>query len=80
MKTITFKADEIFFEKVTKLAKRLHISKSELIREAINEYERNLYKKRLKQMLQEESLKSRSLLKKEIEALEESSLDGLENV
>ena len=44
MKTITLKADEDFFEKVTLLAKTLHISKSELIREAIREYERNLYK------------------------------------
>ena len=31
MKTITLKADEDFFKKVTLLAKTLHISKSELI-------------------------------------------------
>ena len=80
MKTITLKADDNFFKKVTELAKKLHISKSELIREAINEYEKSLYKKRLKKMLQEESIKSRALLQKEIEILEESSLDGLEDV
>ena len=39
MKTITLKTDDNFFEKVTDLAKQLHLSKSELIRRAVAEYE-----------------------------------------
>ncbi len=80
MKTITLKADDNFFEKITNLAKDLKMSKSELIREAIREYEKNLYKKRLKKIMQEESLKSREFLKREIKDFENSYIDGLENV
>ena len=77
MKTITLKADEDFFEKVTLLAKTLHISKSELIREAIREYERNLYKKNVKKRIQKASLKVRKSIESEIKELEATNLDGL---
>ena len=39
MKTITLKADDTFFEKVNDLAKKLHLTKSELIRRSVAEYE-----------------------------------------
>ena len=77
MKTITLKADEDFFEKVTLLAKTLNISKSELIREAIREYERNLYKKNVKKRIQKASLKVRKSIESEIRELEATNLDGL---
>ncbi len=77
MKTITLKADEDFFEKVTLLAKTLNISKSELIREAIREYERNLYKKNVKKRIQKASLKVRKSIENEIRELEATNLDGL---
>ena len=43
MKTITLKTDDTFFEKVNDLAKHLHLSKSELIRRAVAEYEDEKY-------------------------------------
>jgi len=77
MKTITLKADEDFFKKVTLLAKTLHISKSELIREAIREYEKNLYKKDMKKRIQRASLKVRKNIEKEMKDFEATNLDGL---
>ena len=39
MKTITLKTDDTFFEKVNDLAKQLHLTKSELIRRSITQFE-----------------------------------------
>ena len=39
MKTITLKTDDTFFEHVSEFAKSLNLTKSELIRRAIAEYE-----------------------------------------
>ena len=77
MKTITLKTDDEFFAKVTELAKRLDMSKSELIREAIRNYEKELQRKRLKKLLQKESLASRNMIKDEQRIWEESLEDGL---
>ena len=77
MKTITLKTDDEFFDKVTELAKRLDISKSELIREAIRNYEKELQRKKLKKLLQKESLASRNMIKDEQRIWEESLEDGL---
>lgn len=77
MKTITLKTDDTFFEKISNLAKNLHISKSELIREAIKEYEKNLYKKNLKKKVQEASFKVRENMKDEMKDWEVTNLDGL---
>jgi len=77
MKTITLKTDDIFFEKISNLAKNLHISKSELIREAIKEYEKNLYKKNLKKKVQDASFKVRDSIKDEMKDWEVTNLDGL---
>ncbi len=51
MKTITLKTDDIFFEKVNDLAKKLHLTKSELIRRSIVEYELLMEKKTMKEHL-----------------------------
>ncbi len=77
MKTITLKTDDEFFAKVTELAKRLHISKSELIREAIRSYEKELKRKKIKKILQKESLASRDMIKNEQSIWEETLEDGL---
>ena len=77
MKTITLKTDDEFFAKVTELAKKLHISKSELIREAIRSYEKELKRKKIKKLLQKESLASRDMIKNEQSIWEETLEDGL---
>jgi len=76
MKTITLKTDDEFFAKVTELAKKLHISKSELIREAIKSYEKELRKKRVYKILQKESLAAREAYK-ELDLWEETLGDGI---
>ena len=79
MKTITFKTDDLFFENLSKLAKSLHLSKSELIRKAIQEYEETLKKNMIKEKIKKASFKVRENIKKEIKELENTNLDGLLN-
>ena len=80
MRTITLKANNDFFEKVTQLAKNLHTSKSELIRRAIVEYEHNLQKSKMKEQMREASLRVREANRQIIEDFEATSMDGLEHV
>jgi len=80
MRTITLKADNNFFEKVTQLAKNLHTSKSELIRRAIVEYEHNLQKRKMKEQMREASLRVREANRQLIEDFEATNMDGLEHV
>lgn len=80
MKTLTLKTDDRFFDKVTKLAKHLHLSKSELIRQAIAEYEEVMKRKEMKEQMKEASLrvrKANSILSKEFDNL---LADGLNDV
>jgi len=46
MKTITLRTDDTFFEHVSEFAKSLNLTKSELIRRAISEYEIHMQRKR----------------------------------
>lgn len=78
MKTITLKSDDAFFEKVSRLAKNFHLTKSELIRRAVNEYEAALYKQQLQEQIKEASMKVRHAsteMSKEFEATLEDGLD-----
>ena len=59
MKTITLKTDDNFFEKVTDLAKHLHLSKSELIRRAVAEYEEVMRRREMKEQMKEASMRVR---------------------
>jgi len=80
MKTITLKTDDSFFEKVTDLAKHLHLSKSELIRRAISEYENIMQRKEIKEQLKQASMRVRhdnTQLNKEFD---NALNDGLEDV
>ena len=77
MKTITLKTDDSFFEKVTALAKELHMSKSELIRQSITEFETALNKRRLKEKMKQASLKVRESNREIIDEFDASADDGL---
>ncbi|NPA30177.1 MAG: ribbon-helix-helix protein, CopG family [Epsilonproteobacteria bacterium] len=79
MKTVTLKTDENFFEKLTVLAKELHLTKSELIRRAVSEYEKHIQRQRLKNRFKEASLKVRESNTKLTEEFETTLLDGLED-
>jgi len=80
MKTITLKTDDTFFEKVTDMAKQLHLSKSELIRRAVAEYEDLMRKKEMKEQMKEASLRVRKQSREMNEVFSNTLMDGLDNV
>jgi len=77
MHTVTLKADNQLYQQISQMAEELHLSKSEVIRKALADYQENLAKNKIKQALQSASLKVRETdasLNNELDAL---SLDGL---
>ena len=80
MKTITLKTDNTFFEKVNRLAKELHLTKSELIRRSISEYELIIKKRAMKERMQEASLRVREANKEVNDAFDATLEDGLKDV
>ena len=80
MKTITLKTDDLFFEKVSSLAKSLDLSKSELIRRSVREYENLIKKQKLKNQIKQASLNVREADKRIIQDFETTIDDGLKNV
>ncbi|SMC08570.1 ribbon-helix-helix domain-containing protein [Nitratiruptor tergarcus] len=80
MKTITLKTDEKLFEEITNLSRKLKLSKSELIRRAIKEYEKKIALQNIKRQIQQASLNIRKESANMIEDLENTIDDGLENV
>ena len=80
MKTITLKTDDNFFEKVTDLAKHLHLSKSELIRRAVAEYEEVMQRREMKEYMKEASMRVRKSNTTINNEFNDSLADGLDNV
>ena len=80
MKTITLKTDDGFFNKVTDLAKQLHLSKSELIRRAIAEYEEVMHRKEIKEQMKQASLRVRDANTVVSQEFDITTADGLDNV
>ena len=80
MKTITLKTDDGFFNKVTDLAKQLHLSKSELIRRAIVEYEEAMHRKEIKEQMKQASLRVRDSNTAVSQDFDTVTADGLDNV
>lgn len=80
MKTITMKTDDTFFEKVNTLAKQLHLTKSELIRRSVAEYETVIKKRAMKEKMKEASLRVREANKEINDEFETTLEDGLKDV
>lgn len=80
MKTITLKTDDTFFDKVTDMAKHLHLSKSELIRRAVSEYEAVMQKREMKEQMKLASLRVRDANNTIIREFDDSIDDGLKDV
>jgi len=80
MKTITLKTDDSFFEKVNALAKHLHLSKSELIRRSIAEYERQMKKKEMKEQMKQASMRVRVANAEIVNEFDDTVNDGLDDV
>ena len=79
MKTITLKTDNTFFEKVSALAKHLHLSKSELIRRSIAEYELVIKKREMEEQMRKASRLVREVSRNINAEFETTLLDGIEN-
>lgn len=80
MKTITLKADPKFDAELTRLAKRLHTTKSAVIREAVGEYKTKLERDEMRERLKEASLKVRDQNLEEMELWDATIGDGLDDV
>ena len=80
MKTITLKTDDTFFEKVNTLAKHLHLTKSELIRRSITEFELHIQKREMKEQMKQASMRVREANLELVRELDETVDDGLDNV
>jgi len=80
MKTITLKTDDTFFEQVTLLAKSLHLSKSELIRRSVREYENYIKKQELKNQIKQASLNVRGANEQIIQDFDALIDEGLGDV
>ncbi len=80
MKTITLKTDDTFFDKVNSLAKQLHLTKSELIRRSVAEYEMHIKKKAMKEQMREASLRVREANDELVSEFERTVEDGLKDV
>jgi len=80
MKTITLKTDDTFFEKVTELSRQLHLTKSELIRRAISEYEETIRRRALKEQMRNASLRVRGQSREINEEFSDTLMDGLDDI
>jgi len=80
MKMITLKTDDTFFEKVSDLAKHLHLTKSELIRRAVAEYEEVMQRREMKEQIKEASMRLRNANSRVNNEFHETLFDGLNDV
>jgi len=79
MKTITVKADNEFDSLLNQLTSRLHTTRSNVIRNAVKSYSKQLDKEALRQKIQAASLKTREQAIQTSINLEASNNDGLLN-
>ncbi len=80
MKTVTLKTDAVFFEKLTKLSKELHITKSEFIRRSVSEYEKFIFREKLKAHIRKAALRVREANMDIVRDFDDTVSDGMENV
>lgn len=79
MKTITVKADNEFDSLLNQLASRLNTTRSNVIRNAVKSYLKQLDKEALRQKIQAASLKTREQAIQVSADLEAANNDGLLN-
>ena len=77
MKTITVKADSEFDALLTQLTSRLHTTRSNVIRNAVKNYLKQLDKEALRQKIQTASLKTREQAIQAAADFEAANNDGL---
>ena len=79
MKTVTLKVDENFYDRLDRLAKHLHLSKSEVIRRSVTVYEAAIERERIRKRFKEASMKVRGANDEIIRDFEAAVADGLDD-
>jgi predicted transcriptional regulator len=77
MKTVTIKADPEFDALLNRLAKRLNVTKSRVIRDAVGNYQQYLNREELRQKIRSASLKTRNQALEASAQLDAANADGL---
>lgn len=77
MKTITLKADEEFDDLLSRLATKLNTTRSAVIREAVQSYERHLERDALRRQLRDSSRRTRAQAAAVQQELDAAIGDGL---
>jgi len=75
MSTITLKADDSFIARLSHLSESLHLTKSEVIRRSVVEYEQLVYRKNLQEQMKRASFRTREI----DENIDDWLNDGLNN-
>jgi predicted transcriptional regulator len=76
MKTITVKADPGFDATLTRLAKRMNTTKSDVIRRAVINYKTHIEREALRQRIRDASLKTRKQAKQAASEFDAAISDG----
>lgn len=79
MPTVTLKADDKLYAQINTMADELQLSRSEVIRQAVNVFADKLYREKVKNMLQRASARVSEAGGKDIEELDALIGDGLED-
>ena len=77
MHTITLKSDDTFYDTLEDMVKKLHTTKSDLIRKAVIYYKDALEKEKLEEQIKNASLKVRKESLKISQEFEDTASDGL---
>ena len=77
MPTVTLKTDDRLYEKIMLMADELHVTKSEVIRQAVAAYSDNLERNKIKLIMQAASFKVRGEDKDFLDELDSLASDGL---
>jgi hypothetical protein len=78
MPTVTLKTDDRLYQQIVLMADELHVTKSEVIRQAVAAYRENLERNKMKLIMQAASFKVRGEdngLKGELDSLASDGLD-----
>ena len=77
MKTISFKVDNEFGKLLASLTSRLHMNKSDVIRQAVKSYSEQLDKELLRKKIKTASLKTRKQAIQSCQDFENANNDGV---
>ena len=77
MPTVTLKTDEKLYDQINKMADELHLSKSEVIRQAVSAYSDNLERNKIVAAMQAASFRVRGSDPALLDELDSLASDGL---